>query len=222
MMPNAASLSTWRLYVIVDAGTAGTRDLVRLTDQAIRGGADAIQFRAKQASTKTLLREAARLLEVTQSARIPLIINDRVDIAAAVGASGVHLGQDDLPIAAARRLLGPQKIIGKSTHSLAEATAASREGADYLAVGPIYPTPTKPEYPCVGLGLIGQVKQHVRTPIVVIGGVDRDRLPEVLMAGAACVAVVRAVCGADDPEAAARTLKQTLTQFVRATHASPL
>ncbi len=176
-----------------------------------------IQLRDKAASAQALIVQARRLLEVTQPAKTPLLINDRVDVAVAAGADGVHLGQEDLPIAAARRLLGPGRIIGKSTHSLSQALEADGEELDYLALGPVYPAPTKPDYPPVGLKLIGEVSARIRHPLVVIGGVDETTLPEVVAAGAICVAVVRAVCAAEDPQAAARTLKRILTQTPRPT-----
>jgi len=207
-MSNAPSCSAWRLYVIVDRSAAKGRDLARIAQQAIRGGADVIQFRDKAALAGSLAEEGERLLKVTRAAGVPLIINDRVDVAAAIGADGVHLGREDLPVEAARRILGPGKLLGKSTHSLQQALAADREAIDYLAVGPIYPTPTKPDYPDVGPALIGQVASQVAHPVVTIGGIDERTLPEVIAAGARCAAVVRAVCAADDPEAAARRLKR--------------
>lgn len=204
----------WRLYVIVDRAAAQNRELAWIAERAIQGGADAIQLRHKTASARQLIEEAEQLLRVTRASKIPLLINDRVDVAAAVGAAGVHLGQDDLPVSAARRLLGPAGIIGKSTHSLQQALDAEQEGVDYLAVGPIYPTPTKPDAIHVGVGLIGQVTARVRRPLVMIGGVDRTTLPEVVAAGAICVAVVRAVCQAEDPKAAAEELKGILLRKI--------
>ena len=200
--------------MIVDAAAAGGRDLAWVTTLAIRGGADVIQLRDKQASSVTLLDEGKRLRQVTRSAGVPLIINDRVDIALAVEADGVHLGHEDVPVSIARSLMGPNRLIGRSTHSVDQALEAEHEGADYVAVGPIYPTPTKPEYGRVGLELIRQVKARVNRPMVCIGGIDHGTLPEVLQAGAECVAVVRAVCAADDPAEAARTLKRLLLQSV--------
>ena len=214
-MSSGVSLSGWRLYVIVDRASCEGRDLAWVARQAIRGGADVIQLRDKAASAQALITQARRLLEVTQPAKMPLLINDRVDVALAAGADGVHLGQEDLPVAAARRLLGPGRIIGKSSHSLTQALEADQEELDYLALGPVYPTPTKPDYPPVGLKLIGEVSARVRHPLVVIGGVDGTTLPEVVSAGAVCIAVVRAVCAAEDPEVAARTLKRLLTQTPR-------
>ena len=213
MMSNANCLSRWRLYVIIDVSCAGARDLSRLTEEAIRGGADAIQLRDKRSPTRAVLQRARDLHRITQPAGVPLIINDRLDIALAVGAEGVHVGQDDLPVAAAKALLGRGRIVGQSTHSLEQALQAQQEGADYIAVGPVYPTPTKPDASHVGLPLITTVKARVKAPMVCIGGIDHGTLPAVLAAGAPCVAVVRAVCGADHPEAAARRLKDILTQF---------
>ncbi len=210
MTSNARSSSDWRLYVIVDRAASGGRDLAVIAQQAIRGGADVIQLRDKQAPGRELLEAACALLRVTRAAKVPLIVNDRLDVAMAAGADGVHLGQDDVPVADARALLGPGKLIGHSTHSLEQALAADRAPIDYLAVGPIFATPTKPDYADVGLELISQVRARVRKPFVVIGGLDASRLAAVRHAGASCVAVVRAVCGADDPESAARELKRAL------------
>jgi len=215
-MSNATSCSAWRLYVIIDPAAARGRDLAQIAAQAIRGGADAIQLRDKTGPIRQVIEEAGRLLAVTRPAAVPLIINDRIDVVVACGADGVHVGQDDLPVSVARQILGPERIVGKSTHTLSQALEAEREGVDYLAVGPIYPTPTKPDSPSVGRDLIAQVRAKVRAPLVVIGGIEAGTLPEVLQHGAACVAVVRAVCGADDPEEAARTLKRMVAQFVRA------
>ena len=200
----------WRLYVIVDASAVEGRSLADVAQAAIQGGADVIQLRDTSASAKRLFEEAETLLNVTRPAKVPLIINDRADVAAAAGADGVHLGQDDLPVSAARAILGRGKLIGRSTHSVAQAIEADGQAVDYLAVGPIYPTPTKPDYPSVGLELIAQVRARVTKPVVVIGGVDQARMPDVLAAGAECVAVVRAVCAASDPQSAAQQLKQIL------------
>ena len=212
-----SSCSHWQLYVIVDRQAAGSRDLAEVTAQAIRGGADVIQLRDKRASARELIAEASRCTALARAAGIPLVINDRADVARAVGADGVHLGQDDLPVAEARRLLGPGTLIGKSTHSLAQALAAAAEAPDYLGCGPIFPTPTKPEYGSVGLALIGQVVSRVSLPVICIGGIDAANIDRLMEAGARCVAVVRAVCAAEDPEAATRHLKQRLAQFHRAT-----
>ena len=222
MSSNATACSRWRLYVIVDRAAAGSRDLADLAAAAIRGGADAIQLRDKMATGPDLLREAGRLLRVTRAAGVPLIINDRPDIARAVGADGAHLGQDDMELAAARTLVGRGMILGKSTHSLEQALAAEAEGADYIACGPMFATPTKPDYEQVGLDVIGRVQARVTVPVVCIGGIDAHTLPRARAAGAERVAVVRAVCAAPDPDAATRTLKRLLAQPARAIAVPPL
>ena len=212
MSSNAPSCSAWRLYVILDRAAAGTRDLATLAQAAIRGGADVLQLRDKAASGDALLRETQRLLPIARAAGVPLIVNDRPDIALAAGADGVHLGQDDAPVAEARLLLGPHRLIGKSTHSLEQAVAADREPVDYLGLGPIFSTPTKPDYGSVGLDLISRARSTLTHPVVCIGGIETANLDSILAAGGLRVAVVRAVCAAADPEAAARTLKRLLTR----------
>ena len=209
---NGMSCSTWQLYVILDRASAGARDLAAVAEAAIRGGADAIQLRDKTATARQLFEEAVRLRAVTRAAGVPLIVNDRADVAHAADAEGVHLGQDELSIAAARAILGPRRLIGRSTHTLEQAIAAELEGADYIGVGPIFATPTKPDYHSVGVDLIRQVALRVEIPYVCIGGLDAGTLDSVLRAGASRIAVVRAVCAADDPEAAAAALKGRLCQ----------
>jgi thiamine-phosphate pyrophosphorylase len=211
------SLSEWRLYVIVDAAAALERDLASIAAAAIRGGADAIQLRNKRAGARLFLDQARSVLALTAPAGIPLLINDRPDVAVACGASGVHLGQDDLPLAEARKLMGPGALIGQSTHSLAQALQAQETGADYIGIGPIFATPTKPDFGSVGLGLVSQARQHIRIPFVCIGGIDSGNIDAVIASGARAVAVVRAVCSAEDPESAARDLKNRFAKFCSAT-----
>lgn len=201
------SFADCRLYVIVDRSAVGGRDPARVAEQAIRGGADCIQWRDKSAPDGPFLEAAERLRELTRRTGTLFVVNDRLDAALACGADGVHLGHEDLPVATARSLAGDRLLIGRSTHSLAEAKAAQAEGADYIGVGPVFATPTKPDYPAVGLELLRQIGAAIRIPWVAIGGIDLQNLPLVLSAGAARVAVVRAVAAASDPEAAARALK---------------
>ena len=208
--------SSWQLYVILDRQASGSRDLCDLAAAAIRGGADVIQLRDKTASSTSLAAEARRLLLVTRPAGIPLIINDHLDVAHDVNADGVHLGQDDGPTQEARRVLGPHQLIGRSTHSLAQAQAAAHDGADYIGFGPIFSTPTKPAYASIGTAEIEELTRKISIPVVCIGGIDAKTLPTVSAAGARCVAVVRAVCAAEDPEHAANILKKCLTLFDRA------
>ena len=208
--------SAWRLYVILDRAALGARDLTDVAAAAIRGGADVLQLRDKTASTPSLINDARRLLPLTRHAGIPLIINDCIEAVRSVNADGVHLGQEDRPIQEARAILGPGALIGQSTHSLEQARAAQRAGADYIGLGPIFPTPTKPTYDSVGTALIRQVVTAVSLPVVCIGGIDERTVDDVVRAGAPCVAVVRAVCGASNPEGAARMLKRCLVQYHRA------
>jgi thiamine-phosphate pyrophosphorylase len=217
---NVISCSTWRLYVIADRAAVGPRDLAAVAAAAVRGGADVFQLRDKAGTDEQIAEAALRILPITRAAGVALIINDRVGVARQVGAEGVHLGQDDLPIEDARAILGPNRLIGASTHSLDQAMDAVEAGADYIAVGPIFPTPTKPEYASVGTELITEVAPRIRIPWLCIGGIDLHNVQQVLAAGARCVAVVRAVCGAEDPEQATRELACAVKQLVRTgTHA---
>ena len=184
--------------MIIDRKSSGGRDLAYLAQEAIEGGADMIQLRDKDSSASEILKVGRAIRDLTRKKKIPFIINDRVDIAVAVGADGVHLGQDDLPIEAARSMMGSGKLIGLSTHSLPQALEAEKKGADYIGVGPIFSTPTKPDYRAVGIDLIREVRDKIKIPFVVIGGIDESNIDEVLAAGARRVAVVRAVCGAKE------------------------
>lgn len=205
------SLRGCRLYVIVDGQAVGGRDPVEVAVSALRGGADAVQWRDKAASDKLFYETALRLREATRPFGKPFIVNDRVAVALAVGADGVHLGHEDLPIDAARGIVGDRLLIGRSTHSLEEACAAEAAGADYLGVGPVFPTPTKPDYPQVGLELIAQAAARIRIPWVAIGGIDLENLPLILSAGATRVAVVRAIAAVSHPEAAARSFQERMS-----------
>ncbi len=153
---------------------------------------------------------ARRLRDLTRRLKTIFVVNDRVAPGLLSQADAIHLGHEDLSIKEVRSLVGERMLIGRSTHSLSEAEAAVEDGADYIGVGPIFSTPTKPGYPAVGLELIRQVQSVIRIPWVAIGGIDLESLPLVLSAGATRVAVVRAVAGASDPREAARSLKRLL------------
>lgn len=204
------SLRDCKLYSIVDRSVLGVRDPVEVAEAAIRGGAECIQWRDKNSSDREFLEAALRLRILTRRHSIFFVVNDRVAVALLAKADGVHVGHEDLSVAEVRSLAGSSLCIGRSTHSLSEALEAQEQGADYIGVGPIFPTPTKPDYPAVGLQLIREVKPRLKIPWVAIGGIDLENLPLVLSAGATRVAVVRAVAGASDPEAAARSLKDAL------------
>src|SRR5579872_2600562 len=203
-----------RLYVITCPPPGGPQGYGAMVKAACEGGADVVQFRDKTLSWKERYEVAGQLRKICRNYQVLFIVNDAVDMALAVQADGVHLGQDDLPQAVAKELVqrGGVKdfLIGRSTHSLEQALQAEREGADYIGIGPVFSTPTKPTYDPVGLELLHQVTARVGTPHVAIGGIDAGNVEQVLAAGADRVAVVRAICGATPIFEACRALKQTL------------
>lgn len=186
------------------------RTYADLVEAACRGGADAVQLRAKNLSARDLFRLAKDLQAVCDRHGALFLLNDRVDVAAAADVDGVHVGQEDLPLREVRRIVGHRKLIGVSCHSSAQAMIAAGDGADYVSCGPLFATPTKPGRPATGMGLIAEYRKVVRIPFVAIGGLDESNVESVVRAGADRVAVVRAVCGAADPEAAARRLKDII------------
>lgn len=185
-----------RFYVIVDKKTAGHRCILDIVNKINDLGVDIIQLRDKESNKESILKEAYKLRKLLIKSGILFIINDYIDIAKIVDSDGIHLGQDDLPILTARQLLGSDKIIGKSCHSLNQAVKAQKEGADYISIGPVYATPTKPEYKAVGLGLIKKVKKVIRIPFFVIGGINKENINDMLPLGIKKIAVCRAVCRA--------------------------
>lgn len=198
---------TYDLCVVTDAGLSRGRGHMDVVSAAIRGGATMIQLREKAATTTSFVELGQELRAVTREAGVPLIVNDRVDVALAVGADGVHVGQDDMPAAMARRLIGSSMILGISATTLEEALQGERDGAEYLGVGPIFPTGTKPDAgPAMGISGLSAIANRVRIPIVAIGGVGPDNVASMIAAGAAGVAVVSAVVSAPDVEGAARLL----------------
>jgi len=208
---NKLSIRDAKLYVIVDRSVLGGRDPVETAAAAVRGGADVIQWRDKLSPDGQFLETARQLREQTRKQGVLFIVNDRVAVALRAQADGVHVGHEDLPVPEVRALVGDSMLIGRSTHSIEEALEAQRQGADYIGVGPVFATPTKPGYPAVGLKLVRQVAAQISIPWVAIGGIDLENAGLVSSAGAACVAVVRAVAAASDPEAAARLLKEKLS-----------
>jgi thiamine-phosphate pyrophosphorylase len=203
-------LRSLKLYVIVGTAHTASRPVLDVARQAIAGGAGIIQLREKSLSALDFLTSAEDLRGLTRDRGVPLIINDRLDIAVLAGADGVHLGQADLPIAAARRLLGDDAIIGVSTHSVDEAITAERQGADYIGVGPIFPTPTKPDLQPVGTALLTEVLRVVRLPVVAIGGITSHNVGRIVAAGGSNVAVVSAVSGAVQVAEAASLLRRQM------------
>ena len=199
------------LYVVLGREQSRGRDFLEVTRAAVAGGAGAIQLRDKEMGKRELLEWAKRLREVTVESGVTFLVNDHIDVALASGADGVHLGQDDFPIAEARRLVGPSMIVGASTHSLDQALRAEQQGASYVNVGPIFPTGTKKGgYPPVGPELIGKVLGRITLPMTTMGGINLSNVDLVLEQGARRVAVVSAVVGAEDITAAAAALRERI------------
>lgn len=198
------------LYVILDRTASPGRDLRETLDGVIAGGARLVQFREKELPLRRCLPLLEDLRGKARQAGIGFVVNDRLDLALAVEADGLHVGQDDLPAPVARRLLPPSMFLGVSTHTLEQARRAEGDGADYIAVGSIFPTPTKPEFQLVGLDLLRAVRQAVVAPLVAIGGITVDNAGEAIRAGADGVAVISAVCGARDPAEATRRLLERI------------
>jgi len=204
------------LYLVVDVEFASGRDLAYLAGEAVLGGVTIVQLRAKGLKTSEFLDLATRMAAVLKERSVPLIINDRVDIAMACGADGVHLGQDDGPPDVARTLLGGSKIIGVSVNTLEEAHEAERLGADYIGLGPIYATTTKDtELPVLGPEELRRMRQKIGIPIIAIGGINAGNAAEVMKAGAAGIAVVSAILGAPDARKAASELKKKVRTYRR-------
>jgi thiamine-phosphate pyrophosphorylase len=179
-----------RLYGILDLGYVEPCDAARIVEQMMGGGIDLIQLRGKRNSIEELVSLAAELHDLTAKSFTPLIVNDYAEIATRVSVEGVHVGQHDDSVELARRKAGREVLLGKSTHSVEQARAAQREGADYIGFGPIFATPTKPEYPPIGLGDIRRVQAEVTLPVFCIGGINIDNLQTVIDAGAKRVVMV--------------------------------
>ena len=205
------ALDECRLYGIIDLAYVEASEIVRVAGEMIEGGVGLIQLRGKGKSLDELAGYAARLHELTSRSSTPLIVNDHAEIARRVPVEGVHVGQDDDLIEVARRKAGRSVLIGESTHSLEQALAAQRAGADYIGFGPIFATPTKPDYPPIGLADIRRVHAEVSLPIFCIGGINIDNLEQVIAAGAHRVAIVSGLLKAPDIVEYARACKKLLT-----------
>jgi thiamine-phosphate pyrophosphorylase len=205
------------LMLVTDRSLAGGKGLVEIVEAAAKGGVTIVQLREKTAPVREFIALGRLLRDILKPYRIPLLINDRVDVALATLADGVHLGQADMPAGDARRLLGPGAIIGLTVETLAQAAAADRGEADYLGVSPIFQTPTKTDTgPAWGTEGLWRARPVTRKPLVAIGGIDASNAGRVLEAGANGIAVVSAICAAADPEAAARGLREIVDRRRRA------
>lgn len=197
------------LYLVTDRGLIRNRSLEEVVLRAVRGGVTMVQLREKQATTREFITLAERLLDRLGPLGVPLIINDRVDVALAVGADGVHIGQEDMRYPITRRLLGPKAIIGLSVETMEQLEEAEAYDVDYVAISPVFPTPTKMDTKGAwGLEGLAEARRRSRHKLVAIGGIGPQNAVEVLRAGADGLAVVSAICAAADPEAAARTLRE--------------
>jgi len=199
------------LHILTDTVLQSRFSHVELTRLAIAGGADTIQFRQKTGSTREMINIARQLKQMCADAGVTFIVNDRVDVAIAADADGVHLGQDDFPILLARELLGETRVIGGSAVTLEEAQKCLAKRADYIGFGPVYPTTSKADAgPTTGIALLKQVVEAISLPIIAIGGVSVENTPEVMATGAHGIALISAVCCHENPEQATRALYQAL------------
>lgn len=203
------------LYVVITEALCAGRTALDILEMILAAGVRLVQLREKDLSSRRLYELAVEFRRQTRAVGSLLIINDRLDIAMAAGADGVHLGQDDLPVRVARRL-APDLLIGASTHSLEEALAAQESGASYVNIGPVFATPTKEGVSPLGPEMIDQVAPHLRIPWTTMGGIKKTNLDQVVARGARHPAVITAVTAAPDPEAAARELRQMIAEGLRA------
>ncbi len=204
-------LSQAKLYGILDLGYVSLGAAPYTAELLLKSGVDILQLRAKDREPTEVETLGKQLLPLAREAGVPLIINDHPQVAANIGADGVHVGQDDMPVAAARRIIGPNKIVGKSTHSLEQAIAAQAEGADYIGFGPLFATPTKPGRPAIGTAGIAAAHQQVTgIPIFCIGGVKLENLPALVETGARRVVIVSGILQAENPGQYIRDVKARL------------
>ena len=203
----------YSIYLVTDENCLHGRQLLPCVDAALRGGVTLVQYRSKNADGGKMYSESLALKDLCDQYKVPLIINDRLDIAMAVGAAGVHVGQEDIPCTVARRILGADYVIGVSAHSVTEARQAMTDGADYLGCGAVFGSVTKHNVSNMGLANLAAIRKAVPLPMVGIGGVNADNYKSVLQAGAEGAAIVSAILGAADIEAAVRRFVQVRNNF---------
>lgn len=205
------------LMLVTDRLLSGKRSVAEVVEAAVEGGVSVVQLREKDAPIREFIDLSRRVLEILRPRRIPLLINDRVDVALAVCADGVHLGQSDMAPADARRLLGPKAIIGLTVETMAQARAAEQLEVNYLGVSPIFPTPTKTDTgPAWGMEGLRKLRSLISKRLIAIGGINETNAASALEAGADGIAVVSAICAAPDPEKAARRLREIVDRCRRA------
>ncbi len=206
----------YSLYLVTDAALSRGRSHRAIVEAAIQGGVTVVQYREKAASTRRMIQEAAELVALCRAAGVPLIVNDRVDVALAVDADGVHVGQDDMPADLARKLIGPDKLLGVSAENAEQARDAEKQGADYVGASPIFATATKPDAPApIGPAGLEALARAIAIPIVAIGGLNAGNAATMVRAGAAGIAVVSALTSAADVLSAARELRRVIDEAKR-------
>lgn len=207
----------FRLYLITDRHQTAGRPLPAVVAEALRGGVQIVQLREKDLPASQLFELAREMRDLTRRHGARLLINDRIDVALAVGAEGVHLGKAGLPVAQARRLVGPERLIGYSAHSIEEALQAQRDGADFITFGPVYATPSKAAYGApLGCGLLAEAAGSLDIPVFALGGVKKSSIPELLDSGCHGIALISAVIAAEDPAGETRDLLRTLEHYAPA------
>jgi thiamine-phosphate pyrophosphorylase len=204
------------IYLVTDPGLCRDKTVEFTVAEALRAGVDCVQLREKNCGTRAFVETAIRVKASMAGFNVPLIINDRIDVALACGADGVHIGQDDMPAHLARKLLGPDKLIGLSVESWEDVEAAQELDVDYLGVSPVFPTTTKTDTKTVwGLEGLSRIRTFSRHPLVAIGGLDFSNARDVILAGADSIAVVSAICGTEDPYGAAKQLCDTVNPIIK-------
>jgi thiamine-phosphate pyrophosphorylase len=204
------------LYFVTDRGLCGKKPLEEVVIQAVKGGAAYVQLREKDVSTRFFVEEAKRIKKLLEQYRVPLIINDRVDVALACGAEGVHIGQEDMPYKIVRKLMGQKAIIGLSVETWEDVEISQKLDVNYIGVSPVFSTPTKTDTKGAwGLEGLAKIKAFSRHPLVAIGGINESNVREVVNAGADCIAVVSAICVASDPGAAARRINEIISSALK-------
>ncbi|MEH7348080.1 thiamine phosphate synthase [Gottfriedia acidiceleris] len=202
----------YKLYLVTDRDVLGSRDLVQSVEEAIQGGTTIVQIREKNCSSLDFYQVAMQVKEVTSKYNVPLIINDRLDIALAIKADGLHIGQEDLPLTVARKIVGEDMIIGVSASTLEEAMIAQEQGADYIGIGSVYPTSTKLDAKYLPLDELRRIREAVKIPIVGIGGINEKNVSELMETDIDGVAIVSAILGKEDIKAAAEHLSMLVNK----------
>ena len=203
-----------KVYYLTSAEPGERNDLIQLVHAVLRAGVGMVQYRAKNRTTAAMVREAGALVRLTRHAQVPFIVNDRVDVALAVGADGVHIGQDDMPAAHARRVLAPYAIVGVTAPEPAQAVAAQRNGATYISCGPVFASPTKPQKPPLGPEAVRRIQNVVSVPVCAIGGINEETIYQFNEVNPALIAVASAINDAADPGQAVHSLVALAEQVI--------